>query len=125
MSENYSDWSVQNLQKEIKKIEKAIKIAQARDKKSILAKMENIARQNGFELHELLSERKTPVKNAAKKRLSSKKPRTRLKVAPKYRNPDDHSQTWTGRGRKPLWVTAQLAAGATLDNLQIPDGQGS
>lgn len=124
MSENYSDWSVQNLKKEIKKIEKAIKIAQARDKKSILAKMENMARQNGFELHELLAERNNPVKRVAKKRSSPKKPRTRAKVAPKYCNPDDHSQTWTGRGRQPLWVTAQLAAGATLENLQISDDQG-
>lgn len=26
------------------------------------------------------------------------------KVAPKYRNPDDHRQVWTGRGRKPEWM---------------------
>lgn len=31
-----------------------------------------------------------------------------IKVPPKYRNPDDRSQTWTGRGRMPLWA-AELA----------------
>ena len=29
-------------------------------------------------------------------------------VAPKYRNPDDHSQTWTGRGREPRWMAKAL-----------------
>jgi DNA-binding protein H-NS len=30
------------------------------------------------------------------------------KVAPKYRNPKDNSQTWTGRGRQPTWMTEAL-----------------
>jgi DNA-binding protein H-NS len=25
-------------------------------------------------------------------------------VPPKYRNPKDHSQTWSGRGREPAWI---------------------
>ncbi len=25
------------------------------------------------------------------------------KVAPVYRNPSNHSQTWTGRGKQPRW----------------------
>ena len=29
-------------------------------------------------------------------------------VAPKYRNPEDHSQTWTGRGRMPMWLNEKL-----------------
>ena len=33
------------------------------------------------------------------------------KVAPKYRNPADANQTWTGRGRTPLWVQALQTAG--------------
>lgn len=27
-------------------------------------------------------------------------------IAPKYRNPKDGSQTWTGRGKRPNWLTA-------------------
>ena len=37
---------------------------------------------------------------------------------PKYRNPDDPSQTWSGRGRRPRWVVQSLEAGRTLDDLQ-------
>lgn len=38
-------------------------------------------------------------------------------VAVKYRHPDDPSLTWTGRGKRPQWVTDALAAGKTLDDL--------
>lgn len=41
------------------------------------------------------------------------------KAPPKYRNPDDSSATWTGRGRKPLWVLAALDSGKSLDDLLI------
>ena len=33
------------------------------------------------------------------------------KVAPKYRNPSDNTQTWTGRGRMPAWAAALSEAG--------------
>lgn len=52
----------------------------------------------------------------------NKKPRAtkpRGKVAPKYKNPEDPDQTWTGRGRKPLWVVAALESGKTLDDIAI------
>lgn len=40
-------------------------------------------------------------------------------VLPRYRNPDDASQTWSGRGRQPKWVAQALATGKTLDELQF------
>jgi DNA-binding protein H-NS len=33
------------------------------------------------------------------------------KVQPKYRNPDKRSETWTGRGRMPLWMAALVKKG--------------
>src|SRR5689334_16095027 len=33
------------------------------------------------------------------------------KVPPKYRNPADKGETWTGRGRQPLWLVAALKSG--------------
>ena len=30
------------------------------------------------------------------------------KVAPKYRNPKDPSETWAGRGAMPRWMAAQI-----------------
>ena len=41
-------------------------------------------------------------------------------VPAKYRNPEDPSQTWTGRGKRPLWLVALLKKrGVTLDGLLI------
>lgn len=41
------------------------------------------------------------------------------KSAAKYANPDDRSQTWTGRGRRPDWLIARLKKGVTLDSFKI------
>jgi DNA-binding protein H-NS len=39
--------------------------------------------------------------------------------APRYRNPADSGQTWTGRGRKPRWIAEALASGRSLDDFKI------
>lgn len=41
------------------------------------------------------------------------------RLKPKYRNPDDTSQTWAGRGRQPAWVRNALRKGKTLEQLAI------
>jgi DNA-binding protein H-NS len=40
-------------------------------------------------------------------------------VMPKYRNPENPTETWAGRGRKPKWVEDMLAKGASMDDLLI------
>src|SRR5262245_40841713 len=40
-------------------------------------------------------------------------------VAAKYANPDDPSETWTGRGRKPRWLTAKLQDGGKIEKYLI------
>ena len=52
------------------------------------AKMEEMAKASGFSVSELFGGRKGKGS----------------KIAPKYRNPKDPSQTWTGRGRRPNWI---------------------
>jgi DNA-binding protein H-NS len=41
------------------------------------------------------------------------------KVAAKYINPDDPTQTWTGRGRKPRWLAAKLKDGDKIEKFLI------
>jgi|ERR1700678_2155965 DNA-binding protein H-NS len=43
----------------------------------------------------------------------------RGKVAPKYRNPDNHSENWAGRGLKPRWLTAAMKAGKKPEDFLI------
>jgi DNA-binding protein H-NS len=45
--------------------------------------------------------------------------RKRSKSFAKYANPEDRSQTWTGRGRKPNWLVARLKKGAKMEDFAI------
>jgi DNA-binding protein H-NS len=40
-------------------------------------------------------------------------------VSPKYRNPDHPSQTWTGRGKQPRWLVAQLKSGRRIEDFSL------
>ncbi|TAL74092.1 MAG: H-NS histone family protein [Rhodanobacter sp.] len=40
-------------------------------------------------------------------------------VPPKYRNPADASQTWSGRGKRPRWFNEALKAGKKEKDLLI------
>lgn len=45
--------------------------------------------------------------------------KTTQKASPKYQNPQNPQEVWSGRGRQPHWVREALEAGASLDDLQI------
>lgn len=40
-------------------------------------------------------------------------------VLPKYQNPKNPSETWSGRGKQPRWLKTQLRAGKKLNDLLI------
>lgn len=99
-----NELSLSDLKKLQKDVTKAIENFGDRERKAALAELEALARDRGFSLAQLMDD------VAAKPRKS---------VAPKYANPMDPSETWTGRGRKPRWVVAALDAGKSLDDLSI------
>jgi DNA-binding protein H-NS len=41
------------------------------------------------------------------------------KVAPKYRNPANPSETWAGRGARPRWLQALMREGRRLEEFAI------
>jgi DNA-binding protein H-NS len=41
-------------------------------------------------------------------------------VFPKFRNPAQPAETWSGRGKQPRWLAAQLRSGKKLDDFRIP-----
>jgi DNA-binding protein H-NS len=53
---------------------------------------------------------------------SPKKDRPRRKypkVLPKYYNPSEPKQKWSGRGKRPRWLVAALQSGHTLEEFRI------
>jgi DNA-binding protein H-NS len=107
MSINFNEYSLEDLKQLQGDLEKAIKSKAKEAKKTALLQIHNIANEHGLDLDEVLD----GLKNPAKKNTG--------KVAPKYKNPSDESQTWTGRGRKPKWVEELLSSGKTLEDLSI------
>lgn len=96
--------SLDELRKLRKDVEKAIASFQDRKKAEARKKLEEVARDFGFSLNEITET--APV-------------RKRKPAEPKYANPENPSQTWTGRGRKPGWMVAALKRGLSLDEMKI------
>ena len=88
-------------------IEIALKNAEVRERAEALKAAEKAAAEFGFSLEELSGGRKP--RGAGKQTVSP----------PKYRNPDNPEQTWTGRGRKPQWVHDALKRGVDITEMEI------
>jgi DNA-binding protein H-NS len=86
------------------RLDKAIAEARQRERSEIKEKISELAANSGFSVAELFGTGRG-LKGS--------------KVAPKYINPDNESETWTGRGRQPRWLVAKLAKGAKLEQFKI------
>lgn len=73
------------------------------------------AAQEIIKAHELTAADLGLSVKAAGKRASGDK---RNVVAPKYQDPDS-GKTWTGRGKSPAWLSAQLTAGRNKQDFLI------
>ncbi len=49
----------------------------------------------------------------------------RGRLLPKYRNPHNPNQTWSGRGRRPKWLQQLEADGVSLDELHTQEAEPS
>jgi DNA-binding protein H-NS len=107
MKINLSELNEKQLEKLKGDIEKELtgrskqKLAEARKA------VEEAAKKHGFSLQDVLGAK--PRGKAAAKPAS----------APKYCNPADESQTWSGRGRQPEWFKSAIAAGKSPDDMAI------
>lgn len=89
----------------------------------LLTRLTSEKRQLEERLEQLSRERKEisgwdPVELELKKDTHGEQ-RKYPKVLPKYRNPDERSETWSGRGKQPRWMTRALQAGRTIEELLI------
>jgi len=76
------------------------------------AKINKYVRDHGYTIEELYGSPSELSTGVAKKKSGNKtaKP-TGAKVKPKYRNPANPSETWSGRGRQPRWMAALVQKG--------------
>lgn len=95
--------SFRELQELELKIKKAKAHAEDKSRADVRKKIEAIASEAGFKVSDLFGGR-------------GGKGRT---VAAKYANPDNPSETWTGRGRKPKWLSAKVSEGHKIEKFLI------
>jgi DNA-binding protein H-NS len=103
MAKDPEKMSLKELQEFELKLKKAKANVHERSRSTLKEKLEAIAAEAGFKIGDLFGGR------GGKGR----------KVAAKYANPDNASETWTGRGRKPRWLATKLKAGEKQDKFLI------
>jgi len=106
MSVNVDNLSYADLQKLKNQIEGTLVARQEQEKQVLKNKIRQLAKENGTTIEELFG-------------LKGGKKGGAAKVAVKYRNPANSSETWTGRGRAPKWLQAKLDAGAKKEQFLI------
>ncbi|GAA4853928.1 H-NS histone family protein [Luteimonas vadosa] len=84
---------------------------------SVRARLRAAAKAEGYTIDELFGA--TSVASKAGKAGKSTKGRKLGKVAPKYRNPANKSETWTGRGKPPRWMAPLLEKGKKPEDFLI------
>ena len=101
---NYDNLNRPELLAILKEIPLELKKRDKTEKKDLREKMHKLAEEAGYSLEDVIADAKV---------------KTTKKATPKYQNPDDAAITWSGRGRKPLWITAALDSGSSLEDLAI------
>ena len=109
--------SRKELEKLRAEVEKALAKVTEREMKAARDAAEKAAAAHGFSLSEITGNPAPKAKRGPKAKTAPKGP---TKASPpKYRNPADATQTWTGKGRQPDWFKAGLAAGKSPDSMAI------
>jgi DNA-binding protein H-NS len=96
-SKNIENMSYAELAAMQTRIERAKVEMQSAERVALCQKLTDMAKEHGFDMRELFDGRMGKGK--------------RGKVAVKYRDPSNTANTWTGRGRMPLWLVAATKGG--------------
>lgn len=114
MSIDLSTLSITELRRLAKNVDKAIETAENKRLKEAKAAIEKVAKEYGVSIGALVADEK-PNGKAKKAKPAAKK----TAAKPKYRNPADPKQTWTGKGRRPKWYLDAVAGGKAEADLLV------
>lgn len=107
MSFDLKKMSRRELEKLAVDVEKQLERLRKKDLKKLRVELEKLAAAHGVTVEEAMQLAPAPKK------------RKTTKSVPKYANPADASQTWTGKGRQPDWFKAARAAGTAPETMAI------
>jgi DNA-binding protein H-NS len=99
--------SLPELRQLARDVEEHIKWRKEEDRKRVRQQMRELAASIGMTVEEVLGygvERKS---------------KGRVLLPPKYRNPENPEETWSGKGHRPQWVKEALESGRKLEEMEI------
>lgn len=119
-----STLSLNELRKLQVKVENEIRRRSDSTRKELLKRIEKMAAEQGLSMSELLGT-ETPAQAPAQpqaqrrtRRVKVEIPAAKEKLPPLYFHPDDPSISWSGKGRRPLWVVKWQEEGKSLEDLK-------
>lgn len=95
-------------------LSQALSVRLTSEKRELEKRLAQLQHENKMRASEALGNNSAP-------RATRRYPR----VLPKYRNPDEPLETWSGRGKTPRWLTEALKTGHTMDEFAIRDADAS
>ena len=102
---NLDDLSLEELKSLQNDVAVALYNFEKRKKAEALAEIKSLAHAKGFSLDELLGGESAKGKRAP--------------AVAKYADPANPDNTWSGRGRKPKWLVAQLDQGKSVEDFAL------
>ena len=114
MEKDLKSMSRKELEKLLSDVKKALQAAQSRERRAARKAAQKAAAEYGVTHNDLAEEAPAPKK--------AKKPRkaaTGPKSKPQFANPENPSQTWTGKGRQPNWFRAQVEKGSDPETMRL------
>lgn len=88
------------------KVEKLMSTKRDSERSNLREKFKQMAEAAGFSLGDIVG-------------VGGRGARGGRSAAAKFINPDDPNMTWSGRGRKPNWLTAKVKAGANEEDFRV------
>jgi len=100
-----SKLSIEELETLVRDAQAEIAARKEAERERVLQQVRELAASIGMSVEDLLKLQKSS--------------RGTVTVEAKYRHPDHPELTWSGRGKRPQWVTDALASGKTLEEIAV------
>ncbi|NLD08930.1 MAG: H-NS histone family protein [Xanthomonadaceae bacterium] len=103
---DFESMSVEEIESVIASASREIEKRRLADAKKIKKQIKRLLDDSGLSFDDVFEERN---------------PRKGRKVPPKYQNPDNPEEKWSGRGKMPVWMREKVEAGADREDFLIED----
>jgi DNA-binding protein H-NS len=109
------------LNEQIQKLQREAEALRAKEVDGVIARMKEAIAHYGLTPEDLGFTKRATIARVARGKVAEKKGRRQgvKKAAAGIRYRDDSGNTWVGRGKRPDWFKAALAAGKTAEDLAV------